>query len=97
MSGTEYVSIEPNGLSCTVKGLTPGEATVSVTSQEGNFTKECDITVLEKGSITTVTMSYGNPKGASDQQTSKARIHSDSAVHLDAGTTISLKDNTTYQ
>ena len=97
VSGTEYVSIEPNGLSCTVKGLTPGEATVSVTSQEGNFTKECDITVLEKGSITTVTMSYGNPKGASDQQTSKARIHSDSAVHLDAGTTISLKDNTTYQ
>jgi lysophospholipase L1-like esterase len=97
VSGTEYVSIAPNGLSCTVTGISEGQATVSVTSQDGNFTKECDITVVAKGSITTVTMDYGNPKGAGDQQTSKARLHSASTVYLDAGVTISLKDTSTYK
>lgn len=97
VSGTEYVSITPDGLSCTVTGLSEGQATVSVTSQDGNFTKECDITVVEKGSITTVTMDYGNPKGTGDQLTSKARIHSTSTVYLDSGVTISLKDASTYK
>jgi uncharacterized protein YjdB len=97
VSGTEYVSIAPNGLDCVVTGISTGQATVSVTSQDGNFTKECDINVVEKGSITTVTMDYGNPKGAGDQQTSKARLHSTSSVYLDAGVTISLKDQSTYK
>ena len=97
VSGTEYVSIAPNGLNCVVTGISTGQATVSVTSQDGNFTKECDINVVEKGSIMTVTMDYGNPKGAGDQQTSKARIHSTSSVYLDAGVTISLKDSSTYK
>jgi hypothetical protein len=97
VSGTEYVSIAPNGLNCVVTGISTGQATVSVTSQDGNFTKECDINVVEKGSITTVTMDYGNPKGAGAQQTSKTRLHSTSSVQLDAGVTISLKDPSTYK
>ena len=66
VSGTEYVSINPSGLDCIVQGLTPGTATISVTSQDGNFTYECDVTVLEKGALSTITLDYGNPKGASD-------------------------------
>jgi hypothetical protein len=63
----------------------------------GNTISQTVVSAAQTRSITTVTMDYGNPKGAGDQQTSKARIHSTSAVYLDAGITISLKDTSTYK
>lgn len=97
VSGNDYVSIAPDGLNCVVTGIAVGEATVSVTSQDGNFTKECDITVSEKDPIAAMTMDYGNPKGSGDQQTARTRIHSTSMLSLDSGVTIALKDPTAYK
>lgn len=97
VSGTEYVSISPNGLNCTVQGLSQGNATISVTSQDGNFTYECDVTVLEKGSLSTITLDYGNPKGTAEQQTAKSRLHSDTPVTLTKGQVVSLKDPIKYK
>lgn len=95
VSGTEYITISPNGLNCSVTGAALGTATISVTTQDGTFTAEYDISV-EDG-IASMTMDYGNPFGATDQQTSKGRLHSTTALYCSTGTTIELIDNITYK
>lgn len=49
VSGSEYVSINSNGLSCSVTtGSSNGSAVVRVTTEDGNYTAQCAITVTHK-------------------------------------------------
>jgi len=51
-SGDSYVSIEPNGLNCIVKGLAEGSATISVATQDGNHQGNFNIKVIKKYTVT---------------------------------------------
>ena len=44
VSGNQYVSIVPNGLSCSITGVSDGQSVVRVTTQDGSFTSDCTIT-----------------------------------------------------
>ena len=44
-------TITPNGLSCTIKGVTEGSSIVTVTTNDGNYSDTCTITITPKQSI----------------------------------------------
>lgn len=44
-TGTNIVSLEPDGLNCTVKGLTAGSTVVTVTTEEGTRKATCNVNV----------------------------------------------------
>lgn len=46
-SGADYITIAPNGLSCTVSGVAVGDAVVKVTTDDGSHTASAIITVTE--------------------------------------------------
>ena len=50
-NGTDKISIAPNGLECTIQGLAEGEATIKVTTEEGNFTATSVISVTTNNSV----------------------------------------------
>ena len=54
VSGNEYVTIEPNGRSCKVNGISSGNAVIKVTSSNPEIFAECTVTVAERegGDIT---------------------------------------------
>ena len=43
-------TITPNGLSCTIKGVTEGSSIVTVTTTDGNYTDSCTVTITAKQS-----------------------------------------------
>lgn len=93
VSGTEYVTITPSGSSCVVDGIALGTATISVTTEDGNLTAECDIAVTANY----ITMEYGNPFGTGDQLTATNRAHSSETIALNVGDVVSINDNTNYK
>lgn len=97
VSGTEYVSIEPNGLNCVVTGISEGTSTISVTTNDGNFTKEYDVNVLDANNISGITLQFGNPFGTVEQQTSNARVNSTTNPYLNTGDVVTLNDNVNYK
>ena len=47
-TNSQDVTLTPSGLSCIVEGINVGNATVTVTTQDGSYTDTCAITVLQK-------------------------------------------------
>jgi len=72
----DYVSITPNGLSCSVTANAIGESVLTVTTSDGSFTAVCNVHVLEdlpepesvSLNITSLSMEIG------DQRTLKATL-----------------------
>lgn len=44
-------TITPNGLSCTIKGVTEGSSIVTVTTTDGNYTDSCTVTITAKQEV----------------------------------------------
>ena len=44
-------TITPNGLSCTIKGVTEGSSIVTVTTADGNYTDSCTVTITAKQEV----------------------------------------------
>ena len=44
-------NITPNGLSCTIKGVTEGSSIVTVTTADGNYTDSCTVTITAKQEV----------------------------------------------
>lgn len=47
-TNSQDVTLTPSGLSCIVEGINVGNATVTVTTQDGSYTDTCAITVLQR-------------------------------------------------
>ena len=44
-------TITPNGLSCTIKGVTEGSSIVTVITEDGNYTDSCTVTITAKQEV----------------------------------------------
>ena len=44
-------TITPNGLSCTIKGVTEGSSIVTVTTEDGDYTDSCTVTITAKQEV----------------------------------------------
>lgn len=97
-SGSEYVQLTPNGLTCLVDGIGVGSADITVTTQDGNFSDTMTLTVAQ-APTDTWTMNYGNRYSPdSSQQVNHARLTPDSKnYYFAAGQVVSLDDNVTYK
>lgn len=95
-SGSEYVTLTPNGTTCTVEGIAGGSADITVTTQDGNFSDTMTVTIQPDP---VWELDYGNRYSAdSSQQTSHARLTPKTAnYYFEAGTTVSLIDNVTHK
>ena len=97
-SGSEYVTLTPNGATCTVEGIAEGSADITVTTQDGNFSDTMTVTV-QPAPVLEWELDYGNKYSSLPaQQTNYARLTPKTAnYYFEAGTTVSLIDNVTYK
>ena len=110
-SGSEYVTIDSNGITCTVTGVSAGSADISVSTQDGGFVAVHTVTVTQAGQGGNEEPSepeeptgefwelgYGNRySAAAEQQASHARLSSVINKYFHAGDVVTLTDNTTYK
>ena len=97
-SGSEYVTLTPNGATCTVEGIAEGSADITVTTQDGNFSDTMTVTV-RSAPVLEWELDYGNKYSSqSAQRTNHARLTPKAVnYYFEAGTTVSLIDNVTYK
>lgn len=88
-SGSDYVSITPNGLTCNVTGLAEGSAEITVTTEDGNYTATITLTAVEMWQLY-----YGNVYAPTTTH-NRATPHENK--YFEAGTVFTLNDNVNYK
>lgn len=94
-SGSNYVELIPQGITCTIKGIEPGSADITVTSEDGGYTDTRTITITSTPALMW-TLRYGNKYGSASQQEAHNRLTPDVENYFfEAGQVLSI-DNTKY-
>lgn len=97
-SGSEYVTLTPNGTTCTIEGIAEGSADITVTTQDGNFSDTMTVTV-QPAPVLGWELDYGNRYSANTADwTSHGRLSPKSNNrYFEAGTVLTLIDNVSYK
>ena len=97
-SGSSYASITPNGLTCTVTGVSEGPVVISVMTEDGSYTDTYEVQV-EASSTPIWKLTYGNRYGSTaSQKTSHTRLTpSECNYYFYKDDVVSLTDNVNYK